>query len=70
MAGKRSNLMRVGDSSGPKICAILGNFTDEGIDIVCRELQEQMPHLVDISLDCSITRTITKTSGKRGKYVR
>jgi hypothetical protein len=70
MSGKRSNLAAGHNNGTTKICAILGSFTDGGIDIVYRDLQMPMLNLDNIDLDCGDRIKVKKASGKRGKYVR
>ncbi len=70
MSGKRSNLTAGHHIGTTKICAILGSFTADGIDIVYRDLQMPTLHLENIDLDCSDGMKVKKAAGKRGKYVR
>lgn len=70
MAGNREKLVGSVDFGTANVCAILGTFTPDGIDIVYKNLQARVFHQEHVNLDLSDKGEVKKESVKRGKYVR
>lgn len=70
MAGNREKIVGDVDFSTTNVCAILGNFTPDGIDIVYKNLHARVLNHEHVNLDLSDNGEVKKASVKRGKYVR
>ena len=70
MSSERMMPVNSFDLGSNRICAVVGSFTESGLDIVYRDLKSGNINLDDIDLDfCD--RTIVKMQKlKGGRYVR
>lgn len=70
MAGNNEKLIGDLDFGATNVCAILGNFTPDGMNIVYKNLQARVLRQEHVNLDLSDNGEVKKASVKRGKYVR
>ncbi|SNB47822.1 hypothetical protein [Geobacter sp. DSM 9736] len=70
MAGKRGSVIGGVDFGSTNVCAILGNFTADGLDIVYKNLQARVLNFEHVDLGLSDRGEVQKATLKGGKYVR
>jgi hypothetical protein len=70
MSVEQNKGVRGFESSDTRICALVGNFSDGGIDIAYRYFQTDQPDLDNISLDFYGRTIVKRQKPKRGIYVR
>lgn len=58
------------DIGEAKVCALVGSFSDAGLNIVYRDLQAGRVHLDNIDLDFYEQTIVKKQKSKGGSYVR
>ena len=64
---ERSKGFDMGDT---KICALVGSFSDTGLNIVYRDFQASRVHQDNIDLDIYERSIVKKQKSKGGSYVR
>ena len=67
---KRESLLGKVDFSSANVCAILGNFTADGVDIIYKNLPANVLNFEHVDLNRKNDREVTTEPRKRGKYVR
>ena len=67
---KRVNVLGKVDFSSTNVCAILGNFTADGVDIIYKNLPANVLNFEHVDLKRSNANEPATEPVKRGKYVR
>lgn len=71
MPSKREKVFNEFDIGTARICALVGSFSEGGVDIVYRDLQGHRLHQDNIDLDFSDLTIVKKQKPKGGgSYVR
>jgi hypothetical protein len=67
---KRVNVLGKVDFSSTNVCAILGNFTADGVDIIYKNLPANVLNFEHVDLKRNDENESATEPVKRGKYVR
>lgn len=67
---KRGNVLGKVDFSSGNVCAILGNFTADGVDIIYKNLPANVLNFEHVALQRNEANEPATEPAKRGKYVR
>lgn len=67
---KRESLLGKMDFSSSNVCAILGSFTADGIDIIYKNLPANVLSFEHVDLNTKGEGEVKAAPRKRGKYVR
>ncbi|MBI5655416.1 MAG: hypothetical protein HZC44_00745 [Geobacter sp.] len=70
MSSKQEEVFDGFDIGTARICALVGSFSDGGLDIVYRDLQGHRFELDNIDLDFTDRTIVKKQKPKGGSYVR
>ena len=70
MSSKRMMLVNGFDLGNTRVCALVGSFSESGMDIVYRDLKTDSFNLDDIDLDFCDRTIVKMQKHKGGSYVR
>ncbi len=70
MSIKQNKVLTELNVNDNRICALVGNFSDGGIDIAYRYFQADQPDIDNIGLDFYGRTIVKRQKPKRGSYVR